>query len=86
VCDPDARASEGNWSPEAGGTGWLTLGEPGGTRVARSVLGVARSIFGVARSLLGVARSLLGVARSLLGVARSLLGVARRSHLHAGHW
>jgi hypothetical protein len=21
----------GNWSPEAGGTGWLTLGEPGGT-------------------------------------------------------
>ena len=21
----------GDWSPEAGGTGWLTLGEPGGT-------------------------------------------------------
>ena len=21
----------GNWSPEAGGTGWLTLGEPGRT-------------------------------------------------------
>ena len=27
----------GNWSPEAGGTGWLTLGEPGGTGSPHSV-------------------------------------------------